>query len=220
MFGTHREAHSRTAILRDIVEIVAIILAGAWAIYVFIYVERVKPVIGEPRVLLTGSLQRVGAKGDLTALEYTGSIRNAGLSTVYLIATAVTATGVRFTTQGTPANVTMFNGSLTQYLRDARVSSRSTVYRVVNLTRFVKPSYGGGFGIAPGESIPFSGIFLVPRKDFDEITLDASIAYSKVEHTFPTTVKTNPLGVALLQSTNHDPDYFSLQVTLARTMLW
>lgn len=220
MFGTHRDGHTPTAIVRDVVEIVAIILAGIWAIYVFVYIERVKPVLAEPRVLMTGSLQRVGNQGGLTALEFTGSIRNSGEVTVHLIASAFTASGVRFTTRGTPANIVMFHGSYTQYLRDARVLSRTPVYRAVDLTRFVKPAYGGGYDISPGEAIPFSGIFLVRRRDFDEVTLDASIAYSKIERVYPTTVQMNGLGVLLLESTNHDPDYDSLQVTLARVMLW
>ena len=224
MLGTRRDDshhHHPTAIVRDIVEVVAIILAGVWAIYVFVYVERVKPAIQEPRVLMTGSMQKLGEQHGLVAMEFNMTVHNAGQATVYLIADAFTATGVRFTTAGTPNTTTLFGGSDKIYARDARVASRTPIYRYIGLTRYVNPRYGGGYEIAPNEAVPFSGVFLVRRQDFDEVVLDASIGYTKVPNRlYPTRVRINPVGITLIEPARHDPDFATFQVTLARVMLW
>lgn len=224
MLGTRRDEahhHHRSAIVRDVVEVVAIILAGIWAIYTFVYVERIKPAMEEPRVLLSGSLQKLGEQRGLVALEFNMTMRNAGSTNVYLIASAFTATGVRFTSSGTPTTATLFKGALKIYTRDARTLSRTPVYRLVNLTRYADSRYGGGFEITPGEAIPFSSVFLVRKRDFDEVSLDASIGYTKINsRVYPTRVRVNPVGITLIETANRDPDFNSIQVTLARVMLW
>jgi hypothetical protein len=52
--------HHISALVRDIVEVVAIIAAGIWALYTFVYAERVKPASEPPTVLLTGSMHMPG----------------------------------------------------------------------------------------------------------------------------------------------------------------
>jgi hypothetical protein len=223
VLGSRRDNphHHPTAVVRDVVEVVAIVLAGIWAIYTFIYLERIKPGMQEPRIVMTGSMHKLGEQRGLVAMEFNMTLRNAGQTTVYLIAAAFTGTGVRFTTAGMPSTSTLFNGSQTVFTRDAKIASRTTVYRLVSLTRFANPSYGGGYTIAPNEAVPFSGVFLVRKKDFDEIALDASIGYTKVDsRVYPTRARINPVGVTLIEPANHDPDFDSLQVTLARVMLW
>jgi hypothetical protein len=45
LFGGSKQArdHHAVAIVRDVVEVVAIIAAGAWAFYIFAYENRIKP---------------------------------------------------------------------------------------------------------------------------------------------------------------------------------
>ena len=69
-FGSDREGpQRRTAAVRDVVEIVAIVAAGIWAIYTFVYVERLKPAWARPDVGLTASLHKLGERNGLVGRD-------------------------------------------------------------------------------------------------------------------------------------------------------
>jgi hypothetical protein len=211
--------HHVSALVRDIVEVVAIIAAGIWALYTFVYAERVKPASERPTVQLTGSLHRLGERGGLVQMEYQATVRNIGHTRVNIIAVGFTVNGVKYTNAGTPATIEPFNGT-SEFFRSARILSVQPVFRAVELTRFVKPEYGGGYEIDPGGQIPYSGIFLVRRNEFDTLTFDGSVADSKYDGTYPTKTSILPNGAVYFTSTNHDSRYSSVQVTLDRTTLW
>jgi hypothetical protein len=62
-----RPSHT-IAIARDVIEIVAIIAAGAWAFYVFIYENRIKPSFAKPDINVTASIQRLGERNGMIAI--------------------------------------------------------------------------------------------------------------------------------------------------------
>jgi len=209
----------RVSVIRDVVELVAILLAGIWAIYTFLYVEEIKPAGEAPRVLLNGTIERVGTRNGLTALRYKTVIRNAGTVRFYIVATAFTAVGINYAPTRT-STTEVFSGSEI-FNRDARIRSRTVVRRAVNLTRFVEPHYGGGFSLDPGQELPASGIIVVRSGVYDVIQLDESIAYSKtVDHPFAIETYVNKRGVAIVQSANRDRNLASLQETIGSAMLW
>ncbi|HEX8806387.1 MAG TPA: hypothetical protein VF741_05535, partial [Candidatus Aquilonibacter sp.] len=75
----------RFAIVRDVVEIVAIVLAGIWAIYVFIYTDRIEPFQKPVAPAVDASMQVVGAKGDLLAVRISESLKNLGPAQLYIM---------------------------------------------------------------------------------------------------------------------------------------
>jgi hypothetical protein len=211
--------HHVSALVRDIVEVVAIIAAGIWALYTFVYVERIKPAGEPPSVVLTGSLHRLGERNGLVQMEYQATLRNTGQTRVNVIAVAFTVNGTKYATTRTPTTVSPYSGT-TEYFRTGRVLFIRPVFRAVDLTRFAKPEYGGGYEIGPGEQIPYSGVFLVRRSEFDALTFDGSVADSKYDGTYPSKVNTTPAGAVYFTSTNGDAQYHSLQVTLDRATMW
>lgn len=220
MFRRHGDVHA-LAPTRDLIEIVAILAAGIWAIYVFAYEQRIKPAALPPSVLISGSLQKLGERNGLVQLGYKGTLRNTGSNDVSLIALGFTANGFRYATQGTPRLSTIAPGS-TLYQRDARVGARTLVYRATELESFVNRRYGGDITISPGEEIPFSGIFLVKHGEFDSITFYGSAAFTKVakEGGYPTTIGYTRDGAVTFDSPNHDPNYHAREVTLDQLALW
>lgn len=220
MFGRRGESGSLTTV-RDLVEIAAILLAGIWAIYIFAYEQRIKPAYESPSLLVSGSLRKVGERNGLLQLGFRGTVRNAGHADVSIVALGFSANGIRYTTDGTPYFHHASPG-LTVFQRDARIASHISVYRQVELTRFVDKRYDGGITVSPGEEVPYSGIFLVKRAEFDAVTLFGSIAFTKsaVEGGYPTLVGSNWDGAAYFESANHDPNYYSLEVTLDQISLW
>jgi len=222
MLRYRSESHSRDtlSIVRDVVEVVAICLAGLWAFYVFIYEERIKPASETPQIVLTGDLVRAGERHGLLAFRYRVTVHNSGHARVNIIGTGFAANGVRFTTSGTPFSRMTTSGGAHSYARDARVASRTLIYYTFGLTRFAKPEYGGGYSIEPGQEVPYSGIVLVRRKDFDAVYLDASVAFARYDREFPTLAGVNKFGGVIFKSANKDPAFNNFEATLAREMLW
>jgi hypothetical protein len=220
VFRRHGEGHS-LAPARDLIEIVAILAAGFWAIYVFAYEQRIKPAGEPPSVLLSGTLARLGERNGLVQLKFKGSVRNTGHGNVSLVALGFVADGLRYTSSGTPDSRRLSPGS-TLFQRDARVDSRTLVYRRTELTRFVDKKYGGGITLSPGVEIPYSGIFLVKSGEFDAITFYGSAAYAKVatDGEYPTRIAYTGDGAITFDSLNQDPNYYSLEVTLDQITLW
>lgn len=216
----HRaRSHRAVALTRDIIEIVAILAAGAWAIYTFVYQQRIVPANEPPSVLFTGSLQRMAERNGMVQMEYHATLRNTGHTRVYVIAEGFTAIGERYTRAGTPVLLHPFSGG-TEYDRSARVLSSATVYRTEELTRYVSAKYGSGYDIDPGEAIPYAGTFLVPQSEFDAVWITGSVAYAKVDSVYPTKVQYVANGVIVFASATHDPNFKNLEVTLDRATLW
>jgi hypothetical protein len=214
-----QEPHSATAIIRDIVEVVAILAAGVWAIYTFVYVERIKPARDLPLLVMTGSLHKLGERKDFIQFSYDGVIRNEGHTRVYLIADGYSVTGFRLTANGTPISIRPYRGTL-EYDRDARVDSEAVIYRRYSLRRYANSDFGGGYEFDPGDQIPFTGVFAVRSGEFDSIALYGSLAYGKELRNHPTRVLLTPDGAAYFAPTQNDPDYNSIEVTLDRASLW
>jgi hypothetical protein len=210
-----------SAVIRDMVEIVAIVLAGLWAIYTFIYVERIKPGFEEPRVVVTGSIARVGVRGNLIALRYESTIHNTGIVPFSIVATAVSAIGIRYAATKVPDDRTRFNGAVNEFSRDARVVSRNVVYSNIALTRFVDKKYSGGYTLGAGEEVSLSGTILVRRDAYDEVEFDNSVALAKDTHMpFAVVSRVNPDGVIVFGQKNKDRSLVTIESTMGRTMLW
>lgn len=211
--------HSAAALARDIIEVLAILAAGAWAIYTFIYVERIKPAADPPSLVMTGSLHKLGERNGLVQFSYGGVIRNNGRTHVYLIGEGYTVDGFRVKTNSTPVLTQPYRGAL-EYDRDARIASEAVIYRRYSLTHYADPGIGGGFDIDPGQEIPFTGIFAVRSNEFDSIALYGSIAYGKEPGAHPTRVALTRDRAAYFMPAKDEPDYHSIEVTLDRASLW
>lgn len=220
MLGRHG-GHRGVATLRDVIEIVAILAAGIWALYVFAYEQRIKPASEPPELLITGTLHRLGTHNGLVQLGYDVTVRNVGHTDVSIIAAGFVAEGIVYTTRGAPATYSLAPG-LSTYLRDARASSRTLVYRTVELTRYADKTYGSEFSLSPDQQVPYSGIFLVKQGEFDTVELFGSMAYTKfgIEGGYPTRIGNAPNGAIYFNSTGHNPNYGSFEVTLDQISVW
>lgn len=221
MLGRRDEGRGTTATIRDVVEILAIVAAGIWALYVFVYEQRIKPASEPPAILLTGSMQKVGQHNGLVQISYSAMVRNIGHADVYLIGEGFVAVGVTYSVKGAPSREHPLPG-LSRYQRDARVTSQSVVYRVAELTRFANTAYNSGFDVAPGVEVPFHGIILVKSGQVDSIVLYGSLAYTKIplEGGYPTKVATTSNEAIYFASTDRNPNYNSIEVTLDQISLW
>jgi hypothetical protein len=94
---TLEEGGSRSiAIIRHIVEIVAIVAAGAWAFYTFIYEERIKPAHEPLEAVETVSLVRDGRIRNMDVVRVKVGIRNVGKTEFDSIALSLKVFGYRY----------------------------------------------------------------------------------------------------------------------------
>ena len=78
-----------------VVQTLAILGAGAWGVYTFVYEARIKPGLAPPAVSVTTSLAKVGERDAQVAIRSTVTRRNVGGAGVRILGLAYTVTGIR-----------------------------------------------------------------------------------------------------------------------------
>jgi len=165
----------RWTTFRHIIEAVAIIAAGLWAFYTFVYQEKIKPA-GEPAALEpTILVQRVGHDATREVLRVSLSWHNAGQTEIDLAADGWNLYGVRFGRR--PAHHRADRAGTIDETNALPVVSRTLVRALGELR---DAAVGGRRGdhivIEPGATTTyddFGGDVVVPRGRYDVI--DAQI---------------------------------------------
>jgi hypothetical protein len=190
----HGDASHPTTILRDVVEVVAILAAGIWAFYVFAYENRIKPAMAKPDVDLTASIQRLSERNGLVAIGIHLRFQNIGTVKAHFLGVAVNVYGQRvFVTKPHPAS----QKNLLQYDYHPfyGAARRETVYSSAYLTNLGNPSTGQDTELDPGTTIENYRTFYVPRGRFDLLTVGIDAPYTKYDdHTVPTHLVIGPRG--------------------------
>jgi hypothetical protein len=89
----------RWAAIRQIVETIAIVAAGLWAFYTFVYQERIKPA-GEPAALVTSiSIHRLGRDARRDILQVSMLYHNVGKTEIDIAADGYSVFGLRYGTR-------------------------------------------------------------------------------------------------------------------------
>lgn len=81
--------------INTLVQTLAIIGAGAWGVYTFIYEARIKPGLEPAAVSVTTVLVRAGERDDHVAIRSTMTRKNVGQTGVRILGLAYTVTGIR-----------------------------------------------------------------------------------------------------------------------------
>jgi hypothetical protein len=79
--------------VRDVVEILAIVAAGVWAFYTFVYENQIKPANSQPVAQVESSLTRLGEKNGLIAVQSHLEIKNVGQAEIWLYGISETVLG-------------------------------------------------------------------------------------------------------------------------------
>jgi hypothetical protein len=182
-------------IVRDAVEIAAITVAGFWAIYIFIYENRVKPSQGPPELVYSATMERLGEHGGLVAVRLQTETKNVGTVRVHFLGFSVTVLASRIDASPTPlpADATPTSNKLAAFYSATRPVP---VYRSASLTHLADPSTGTDDLLDPGGVERADRIFYVPKGRFDLLVAFVADAYTKYDtHTVPTTMTIGPRGV-------------------------
>jgi len=174
-----RAAHA-IAIVRDVVEVIAIVAAGIWAFYVFAYENRIKPSMADPDVNVTASIQRLGARNGLIAVGLHFRLQNTGTVTARFLGVAVNVYGQRIVAS---LPRVMPQRHLIKYEFDGfyRMGPLVPVYTWAYVTHLGDPSSLQETGLNPGTTIDNYRTFYVPQDRFDLLTVGIEAPYTKFD---------------------------------------
>lgn len=173
--------------INNIVQTVAILAAGAWAVYTFIYQAEIAPAREPASLSVTSTATDVGHKGDQVAIRSTVTRTNVGHNAVRLLALTYNVIGakVRFG-EKTAADVEppdLEHASRVTYARYHEEPEQQVILRHGVLFR------GGARDgdaheaadsiLNPGESVSRDMIFYADRETFDFIRFQVRLSYAK-----------------------------------------
>jgi hypothetical protein len=205
----------RSRLIRDVAEVVAIVLAGAWAIYTFAWQNLLVPAIKPPSLDATVQMRHVGNEGSLDVIRIDETLRNTGINKVHFIGYSVTVLGERVLPSATPQPAQTDDGS--NELQPYYTFSKPTVvYRDAFLTQLANPALGRDLFLFPGQVTALSREFYVPRVKFTRLVAWMVITYTKDDsRTIPTTMTIEPSGRPHFDSQAHDGVVFMMNEPLA-----
>jgi hypothetical protein len=194
IFGKRARAHHAIALIRDLVEIAAIVAAGVWAFYVFAYENRIKPSFAQPDVNVTASLQLLSARNGMLAIGLRTGFHNVGTVRAHFLAFAVNVYGQRILPGGgrrpSPHGTLQY-----EYAGFYHLGPTTPVYTYAYVTKLGDPATGQDTEIDPGTAIENYRAFYVPQGKFDLLTVGIDAPYTKYEDkVIPTKLSYGPGG--------------------------
>jgi hypothetical protein len=163
-----RLVEDRWATLRHVVEAVAILAAGVWAFYTFIYQEKIKPANEPAAVNLTVTVSSLGHDSDRDYIRLAYVIRNTGKTEIDIAADAYNVWGERYGPQSVVRR--RAQPALLSYDSNMPIVSGRLIASRVELRAL---AVGGNSDmhiiIEPDASETVSKVFAIPRRAYDLI---------------------------------------------------
>lgn len=190
-----RIVEDRWATFRHIVEAVAILAAGIWAFYTFIYQEKIKPANEPAAVNLSIVVSSLGHDSDRDYISFAYVLRNTGKTEIDIAADAYNVWGERYGPQSIVRR--RMQPALRSYDANLPVVSRRLVASRVELRAL---AVGGNPNmhmiIEPGASETVARVFAVPRRAYDLVHAQVFVVPVKTTMTarVPVAVVDEPTG--------------------------
>jgi hypothetical protein len=165
---------------RIAIEILAIIAAGLWAFYTFVYQEFIKPRLDEPALETSVQIERSGTNSRMAFATVTVTYRNTGKTDVDVIAEAIDIEGVRLNPTRHAARIL---AGRTSAIIDRRlpIASGKVLYAIALLRDGVVNGYRGNFAILnPGTSYESRYVVSFGRGQFDEVHVFQQCLYVRI----------------------------------------
>lgn len=171
--------------VNSFVQTVAIVAAGAWAVYTFIYEARIKPGLEPPAVSVTTELVKAGERDDHVAIRSTVTRKNVGQTAVRVLGLTYNVVGVRARFESDSASATKPTGTIDEAGQIAEapgytlsepgtVILRQGVLFAGATDEDAKPS-----DLAPGETLSRDLIVYADRSKNDFVRFEVSLVYAK-----------------------------------------
>jgi hypothetical protein len=188
--------------LRDRIEVIAIVLAGLWALYVFVYEKQIVPALTEPAPTFLVTMRHVGNDGSFAVIRLDEVVSNSGSQTVYFYGHSLTVLAGTVTPRRTGGQI--YADPLANYSHAYfKYSKGVPVFRDAWVTREGNPAAHAGLDVLPGETTTRSSEFYVPRGKFDFLKAWIVASYSKYRSASVTTMKIEASGLPMFTGGPH-----------------
>ena len=171
--------------LTSAVQTLAIVLAGVWGVYTFVYEAKIAPGLAPPSMSVTSTLERVGQRGDLVAIRSTVTRTNVGQAEVRVLGLTYNVVGVRTRFGDAPAAGAMpeqlpRSGKIAQarYYDEPEGGEVILRYGVLFEGATALPSERSALN--PGEAVSRDLIFYADPTRFDSIRFQVELSYAKM----------------------------------------
>lgn len=199
------DAHEKVRLdadtLNNITQTVALLAAGAWAVYTFIYQEMIAPAQAPPSLSVSSVLEKAGHQGDMTALRCSVTRANVGQSSVRVLGLTYNLVGIkeRFLTHDAfdPAFETAAKESRQIYKTRYQGSPerQEIILRSGLLFAGAHPQ-GDPSELNPAEKVTRDMVFYADRARFDRVRLHVSLAFGRLDDpATPLVLETTPDGM-------------------------
>ncbi|MFC7478241.1 hypothetical protein ACFQS7_28125 [Dankookia sp. GCM10030260] len=186
--------------LNSAVQTLAIVLAGVWAVYTFIYEAKIAPGLAPPSVSVTTKLERVGEKDGMLAIRSTVTRTNVGQTEVRVLGLTYNVVGVKVRfgkvpSAGAMAETLPKSNTVVQlrYYNEPEGGEVILRYGVLFEGATALPSEPSGLN--PGEAVSRDLIFYADPAKFDSIQFLVELAYAKMsEPPVPLAFEVRPDG--------------------------
>ncbi len=196
-------------ITRDLVEIVAIVVAGLWAFYVFAYENRIKPSLANPQVEFNATMTKGAERNGMVAVTLDTEIRNAGQVPAHVIGYAVWVYGRRISPLDKPQPVSQRDSRLDLDGAFYRLSRRTPVFGHGYITALGDPATKADLPLQPGDDEKAQDVFFVPAHRFDLLEVFVHARFTKDDsHVIPTKLVIGRNGLpAFIGSHDNNSDF-------------
>jgi len=169
--------------LNSLVQTLAIIGAGAWGVYTFIYEARIQPSLEPPAVSVSTRLEKAGERDNRIAIRSTVTRKNVGQTGVRVLGLVYNVIGVRAQFNDSPTEITggeRGRADRVAVARDYTFDEPGTVI-LHQGTLFAgagdddaEPS-----NLNPGEAVSRDLIVYADRTRYDLVRFEVGLAYTK-----------------------------------------
>ncbi len=169
--------------LSTVVQTLAILGAGAWGVYTFIYEARIKPGLAPPSVSVTTTLEKAGERDGRLAIRSTVTRTNVGQAGVRVLGLTynVIGTGMRFAgPEAPPAPGSLAGVAEVTAARYGQVERQEIVLRQGVLFEGATALPAEPSELQPGEAVSRDLIFYVERERYDSLRFEVDLAYAKL----------------------------------------
>ena len=171
--------------LNSVVQTLAIVLAGAWAVYTFVYEAKIAPSLAPPSMSVTSALERVGQKDGMVAIRSTVTRTNVGQAEVRVLALTYNVVGVRVRFgEASAAGATPGELPGLSTVAEAKYYDEpeggEVILRHGVLFEGATAQQGSPSGLNPGEAVSRDLIFYADPSRFDSIRFQVELSYAKM----------------------------------------
>ncbi len=180
--GRELHVHSHPSMVehwRHLVEIVALIIAAAWAIYVFIYQEDIKPQSELPRFQPTVTVQHHAIDPDKEFVEVVFSLKNISGVPIFLDGLVVNVYGRRFADTSGERVESPLNG-VTELNRTLLESRQTLLYSYYDVWHAFGAPKDKVAELLAGRDFVESFAFGIKQRSFDVARVTYTLCYSRL----------------------------------------